>query len=638
MKSISIKVRLLIALLFAVFITTSVVVAIGYTQSRDILEARLFESDLPTKVKLARNAVNAEIYDMKTITRSIATNPFLLKWLDENPDNNRQGEDTVVEYLKETIKDRGYSNTSFADRKTARYWNQDGFLRQLKNDSHDGWFFNFTSSSNTYLISSYTHDDGTTDIFANYQILNGRGLAGISKSFNNLAQYISTFKIEKTGFIYLVDQDGLVKVHKDLDLVSKKKLKDIYAGINQQQMLGKSDFTYTELDGDVVATSYIPEMGWYIVAQVPKTELYSSINKIAQTQLTISIIVFVVFVILSYFLASSIVAPINRIAALFKKMGEEETDLAVRLDTNGAQEVASLSTGFNKFISKISSVVDDVHHVATEVNHSSKYLADQAVHAKNSSVQQQDDTHQVSVAVNELGATIREIANNANVSADETNETNRQAKEAQEHIHNSAEVITAMSTNMETVSSNIEQLAEKSDSISGVLEVISGISDQTNLLALNAAIEAARAGEHGRGFAVVADEVRGLAKRTNDSTEEIRAMILELQTGTQAAVESVRTNREFAEQSVQAVNDINHALDEIVAKVENIAGINIQVATATEEQSSAIQEINVHVVSISDSSTESANIAAELATASDTLKCLSDELSVQVNQFKCDNK
>jgi len=191
-----------------------------------------------------------------------------------------------------------------------------------------------------------------------------------------------------------------------------------------------------------------------------------------------------------------------------------------------------------------------------------------------------------------------------------------------------------MAEDMEIVSANIETLAQRSDSISSVLDVIRGISEQTNLLALNAAIEAARAGEYGRGFAVVADEVRNLAKKTHESTDEIHRMITELQDGSKLAVDSVHKSREQAILGLNAAQKTNSALNEIVNNVQHISDLNTQIATATEEQSAVINEINVHVVNISDSTEESAHASQSIESSTDSLKSMAASLDKLVNRFK----
>jgi methyl-accepting chemotaxis protein len=191
-----------------------------------------------------------------------------------------------------------------------------------------------------------------------------------------------------------------------------------------------------------------------------------------------------------------------------------------------------------------------------------------------------------------------------------------------------------MTSDMEIVSSNIEVLAKRSNTISSVLDVIRSVSEQTNLLALNAAIEAARAGEHGRGFAVVADEVRTLAQKTNKSTDEIHQMITELQEGSKTAVDSVHKSRQQAALGFEAAQKTKQALNEIVENVKHISDLNTQIATATEEQSAVINEINVHVVNISESTEQSVTASENIESSSNSLKSMATSLSNLVERFK----
>lgn len=276
----------------------------------------------------------------------------------------------------------------------------------------------------------------------------------------------------------------------------------------------------------------------------------------------------------------------------------------------------------------------DVANVSHDVRNYSEEIFTDVSNSKVVVDKQQDEAQQVSVAINEVDSNIKDIANNANVAAQETNTANKKTSEAQKVVDESSGKINQMASNMENVSANIETLAEKSDAISTVLDVIRGISEQTNLLALNAAIEAARAGEQGRGFAVVADEVRNLAQRTSESTDEIYTMITELQDGAKVAVSSVHQGQEWANLSVTASVQINQALDEIVKNIQHIADLNTQMATATEEQSVVINEINTHVVSISNSTDQSAKASANIESSCDSLKSMALSLDGLVNRFK----
>lgn len=615
----------------ATIIPASIVGFVGNLKNKQLLTERLEQSDLPNLLQRVRNAVDGEISEMKVLSRSIATNPFLNRWLVSGMP--LEDEPQVIQMLAQISADNQFSNSSFVDRQSAKFWNQDGFLRTLKDDGVDGWFFDLKKSGQQETASTYTYENGDVDIFINYQQLNGRGMSGISKSFNDMVDYLNSFKIEKTGFVYLVDNTGLVKVHHEGGKSENSTLDQLYK-INAQTLLSKKDFSFKNTEELIIASSYIPSLDWYVIAEVPKSELYATLNEAKNHMILWLIITVIIFIFISMLLAKNLIKPINDLAQLFKELGEGDGDLSYRLPTNGALEVSNLGKGFNHFIGEIHSVVSKVANTSIEVRKASTTISQDANESKVTAQEQRDVATQVATAINEMGSTIAEIASNAAHAAQVTNQSSNQAEQAQLIVQESTQSILDMAENMGEVSKNISSLAEKSNAISSVIDVIRGISDQTNLLALNAAIEAARAGEQGRGFAVVADEVRSLAKRTSESTDEINQMITLLQNESQLAVESVLNTQKSAEGGVVSAQKTDQALAEIVTNILQISDLNTQVATATEEQSVVINEINTHVHSISDSSDSSANSAINIATSSESLSLMAKDLDVLVKSFK----
>ena len=630
LNSLSIQNRLVIAMLTAVIISTSVVGFIGHSKAKNLLVSRLQQSDLPNLLQRVRNAVDADISKMKVLTKTIATNPFIINCVNGGEDPAQ--ENNTIKMFSTIAQDNNLSNVSFADRETYKYWNQNGFLRVLKNDNIDGWFFAFKDSGKTESTSIYTEQNGDVNVYVNYQDINGRGTASVSKSFNDMVNYLNSFKIEETGFVYLVDHNGLVKVHKDKEKSDKIKLSEIYSNINVQSLLSKQGFSFQETDKLIVATSYISNVDWYVVAEVPKAELYIGLNESRNYMLICFAIIVVLFIFISIILAKSLTKPVNELAKLFKELGEGECDLSYRLSETGSDEIARLGIGFNAFINKIHTVVTDVSTTSKDVHKASLTVSEGAEESKQEAEEQRDIATQVATAISEMGSTISEIATNATHAADATNEATIQTKDAQLIVQESTQSTHEMAENMDSVSLIIESLADKSNAIGSVLDVIRSISEQTNLLALNAAIEAARAGEHGRGFAVVADEVRGLSLRTNKSTDEIHQMITLLQKDSKSAVDSVKQSKEKAEIGMISAQRTSDALNEIVQNIQQLSDLNTQVATATEEQSVVVSEINVHT--ISDSTENSATTAAGMASSSESLSEMAKNLDNLVAQFK----
>ncbi|MEH6824235.1 MAG: methyl-accepting chemotaxis protein [Motiliproteus sp.] len=246
----------------------------------------------------------------------------------------------------------------------------------------------------------------------------------------------------------------------------------------------------------------------------------------------------------------------------------------------------------------------------------------------------QEETHQVAAAVHELSATVQEVAQNAAEAARSVQAVREQALDGQSVVQESVSSINLLADSVDQAANNIQVLEADVQNIGGILDVIRSIADQTNLLALNAAIEAARAGDQGRGFAVVADEVRSLAKRTQESTEEIQGMIEQLQQGANTAVKTIRTGSEQAQASVGHAQRAGDALAQITEDVLKVSDMNMQIASATEEQSATVEMINQNVSNINHAFTETASGAEQIATSGVQLKQLADELNHLLQQFK----
>lgn len=631
---LTIKQKILLTVTLAVLMSTILVGILSQRSAREVVEQRMLGSELPSLMLQIRNKLDLEISPSMHAAEQLAHSPLLTHWLEQG--RPEAEEPLVISQLQGLIRQYHLVQAAYADRQTGAYYTQDGFLRIL-NPQQDGWFFVYRDSRRERMMNVFTEANGEVKLFINYQQPDGRGLVGLAKSLDDMVRLLNSFKIEQSGYVFLTDNQGKIQLHPDKSLMNNKNLQDLYPG-STSKLLNKGDFQLleTEVDGTdmLVASSYIPSMDWYVVAQVPQEEIFALLQEAAYQILLWTVLIAAGFIFLAVLVAGSVSRPISNIAEMFRDIGEGEGDLRQRLPVDGEDEIAQLAKGFNSFISKIQESVVEVAATSEQLGLSAKDVSAQAQQTMNDSQDQKERTMMVVTAINEMGATVNEIAANAEQAALTAKEADSESAMGQQVVTHARDTINQLSQDVAQVGEVIESLATHTKSIGGILDVIRAISEQTNLLALNAAIEAARAGEAGRGFAVVADEVRNLASRTAASTDEVQVMIDKLQAEAARAVSAMELSRNRSHEGVQAVDEASQALSGISGQIAQISDMNIQVAAATEEQSTVVEEVNRNVSEINEITQRTAQTAEAAAAASDALNNLARRLDTLVARFK----
>ncbi|WP_165740648.1 methyl-accepting chemotaxis protein [Pseudoalteromonas sp. Z1A6] len=465
------------------------------------------------------------------------------------------------------------------------------------------WYKLVENKSNTAFTTPYI--DVTTNeltISAVVPMLqNGQfsGVAGADIDMQTVTKIINDIDFLGLGYGFLLDNKGQVLSHPNAKL-NLKNTSDIFGTNTPLQ----SEFTQYEINGESKLISFtkisgIENVDWYLGVVIDKDRAYMSVSTFGQTAAVFMVIGIITIIIMMQLLLRYLMQPMNRLNDAIKDIAQGEGDLTRRLTVENDDEFGDLSHSFNIFIEKIQHSIEQVKESTEQLDTVIESLVSQT----HSSLSMYDDqskrTDSVAAAINQFSATSMDISNNAESASQLAKNADEHSTQNQEALSHSVTTIHQLSANMEKAQQTINSLNTHTASIGQVLEVIKGVSEQTNLLALNAAIEAARAGEAGRGFAVVADEVRQLAHRTQQSTQEIEDTVSQLQKGSNLAVELMKTSLQDSEKSVQQADAVGNLMSHVIQAIKQINDANHSVASATDEQNQVVKLLDTDIQTIS---------------------------------------
>ncbi|OLF52792.1 methyl-accepting chemotaxis protein [Pseudomonas chlororaphis] len=510
----------------------------------------------------------------------------------------------------------GDASGSFTIRPDAKM--PDGFDPRVR-----PWYKGAESSSGSTLTEPYI-DAATGQLIISVATASRHagqsiGVVGGDLSLQTLVETLNALDFDGMGYAFLVSADGKILVHPDKALVMKS-LSEAYPQ-NTPRING--DFSEIEVDGKTRIVTFtpikgLPSVNWYIGLSVDKDKAFAMLSEFRASAIVATIIAVAIIIALLGMLIRVLMQPLHVMTRAMQDIADGEGDLTRRLNIQNQDEFGILGTAFNRFVERIHGSIREVSSATEHVNE----VALRVVSASNSSMLNSDEqasrTNSVAAAINQLGAAAQEIARNAAQASQQASDARNLAEDGQQVVDRSILAMNQLSEMISASSSNIETLNSKTVNIGQILEVITSISQQTNLLALNAAIEAARAGEAGRGFAVVADEVRNLAHRTQESAQQVQTMIEELQVGARESVGTMSNSQRHSQDSVEIANQAGARLNSVTQRIGEIDGMNQSVATATEEQTSVVESINMDITEINTLNQEGVeNLQSTLRACSD---------------------
>lgn len=487
-------------------------------------------------------------------------------------------------------------------------------------------------------------------ILQHYHTLEAAGGITREAAQKQAAEIIRNLRYDGQEYFWINDQTPVMVMHptnpklegqnlsgfKDPD---GKALFNEMVAISKSQGAGQVNYRWPKpgASDPVPKVSYVQlfqPWGWIIGSGVYVDDVQAEFHTQALKTLLIGLVIAALVALLIVLIVRSITQPLQHAVDAMANIASGDGDLTRTLDTQGNDELSALSRHFNAFTEKLRQVIKHSLDSAGQLDAAARNLGDVAGQSQQHSEQQSQQMELVATAINEVTYGVQDVAKNAEHAATEVHTAEEQALQGQQNIEGSLRQINALSATIDQAVTVIQALAQESTQIGSVLEVIRSIAEQTNLLALNAAIEAARAGEQGRGFAVVADEVRLLAQRTQKSTAEIQVMIERLQGNSEAAVKVINDSSQASQLTIEQARQAGTSLTLIASGLRNLSGLNASIASATLQQSHVVEDINQNVTQAASLAHNNALAAQQSSDAGQHLGQLAEQLNRLLGQFR----
>ncbi|WP_421297434.1 methyl-accepting chemotaxis protein [Aeromonas sp. 604015] len=511
--------------------------------------------------------------------------------------------------------------------------NRDGYDPRSR-----GWYQEAMSKGGLIVTKPYLDVAYNIMVVTLAQPVSG-GVVGGDLSIASLVEDVTKMKLPADGFAIMMHKDGTIIAYKDAAKAMKPATEidnDLTnALIEQSKASNGLVAAYFDNEGrdKLLWAVDIPDTDWELVLVLDKAALEAPLSSLLMTQLGMALLVLVGSILAISWLVSMLLGPLTKVSLALARIADGNGDLTQRIKIDANDEVGQLANSFNRFVGSQHQLIGNIRQLANELNADAErsLVTNQA--AVDELQRQQQEVTMVATAVTEMASATMEIAGNAENTAAAAQQSAQSSEQGKMLVNKTRQSINGLAEEVGQATEVIGELSRHAQAITSILSTIQGIAEQTNLLALNAAIEAARAGEQGRGFAVVADEVRVLSRRTQDSTQQIQSTIETLQQTTARAVSLMQTSQGLADNSVQDADQAVRALEEITSAISLISDMAGQIATAAEEQTQVTGEITQNTTAIKDVSDEITAAAMRDLDQAHSLKGRAADLNQQVSTF-----
>ncbi len=498
-----------------------------------------------------------------------------------------------------------------------RPWYKDAERNNGKSFLGEPYYFEFNKDTIVSISKEIKGNDGNIVISSDI-------------SLKTITKAVDSVKFGETGYAMVIDRKGTIVADSKYPENNFKNIKDT----RYNTLLSGEELV--SINGEEVLVNKLEEINneFIIFSIIPTEEAFASLNHILYISLVIMAVLMVVVVLLSQIASKILTKPLELMSQQLKEISEGEGDLTTVIEIDSKDEIGDLATHFNSFSATIRKLVSEISSTADNMQEQARQGTDEAENMNNISERQTQASEIVATAFNEMTHTSRDVASLCESAAQSADNMENLSIEGKEAIENIVSSVSTLSDNMVTSSHSIDELDQVTQGITTILDTINGIAEQTNLLALNAAIEAARAGEAGRGFAVVADEVRNLASKTANSTQEITELIQDLLDKTSVVSNQMANSLSNSNDTVELTDEVKARFERIFNAVNELKDQNVQIATAAEEQHQVSNEINVQVTQINDDAILVNDVAQQSKTNSEDIHSLSNNLKGLINRFK----